>query len=91
MSAEADKASGINRIILRSASSLDEDFLSFGEQLTYFNQKGNVLPILVQEHGVGRGRPIVTQLVDVLADGGGRNPYASARQSTRVQPSSVQL
>jgi sulfoquinovosidase len=44
ISAEADKACGINRIILRSASSLDEDSLGFGEQLTYFNQKGNVLP-----------------------------------------------
>ncbi len=51
----------INRITLRSASSADEGFFGFGEQLTYFNQKGNVLPILVQEHGVGRGRPILTQ------------------------------
>ena len=31
----------------------------------------------MQEHGVGRGRPIITQLVDVFAAGGGRNPYVT--------------
>ena len=41
------------------------------------NQKGNRLPILVQEHGVGRGRPIVTRLIDTFANGGGRNPYVT--------------
>ena len=56
-------------------SAPDEAFFGFGEQLTYFNQKGKCAPMLVQEHGVGRGRPIVTQLIDALADGGGRNPY----------------
>ncbi len=67
----------VNRIRLRSASSLDEAFFGFGEQLTYFNQKGKVLPILVQEHGVGRGRPILTQLVDIFGNRGGRNPYVT--------------
>ena len=51
--------------------------LSHNHQLTYFNQKGNILPILVQEHGVGRGRPILTRTIDVLAKGGGRNPYVT--------------
>ena len=67
----------VNRIRLRSASTADEGFFGFGEQLTYFNQKGNILPILVQEHGVGRGRPILTRTIDVLAKGGGRNPYVT--------------
>ncbi len=44
-------------------------FFGFGWQLTYFNQKGKLLPILVQEHGVGRGRPIVTQIVNIFANG----------------------
>ena len=64
-------AADINRIELRTESVPDEGFFGFGEQLTYFNQKGNVLPILVQEHGVRRGRPILTQAVDILASGGG--------------------
>jgi sulfoquinovosidase len=75
ISAEDDPA--INRIRLRSASSFDEAFFGFGEQLTYFDQKRKILPMLVQEHGVGRGRPIVTQLVDAFANGGGRNPYVT--------------
>lgn len=70
-------AADINRIELRMESVPDEGFFGFGEQLTYFNQKGNVLPILVQEHGVGRGRPILTQAVDILASGGGGSPYVT--------------
>jgi alpha-glucosidase len=68
---------GINRIALRVASVPDEGFFGFGEQLTYFNQKGKVLPILVQEHGVGRGRPILTQIIDVLTSGGAGTPYTT--------------
>jgi sulfoquinovosidase len=48
-------------------------FFGFGQQLTYFNQKGNVVPVIVQEHGIGRGLPIVTQLVDLLYDDAGGN------------------
>jgi len=71
------KADSVNRIRLRLASTATEAFFGFGQQLTYFNQKGNVLPILVQEHGIGRGQPVVTQIVDVFANGGGRNPYVT--------------
>ncbi|HZV20265.1 MAG TPA: alpha-glucosidase [Hyphomicrobiales bacterium] len=71
----AINAAGANRIRLLMASAPDEAFFGFGQQLTDFNQKGNFLPILVQEHGVGRGRPVVTQLIDVFANRGGGNPY----------------
>ncbi len=74
---KTETTAGINRIELRTESVPDEAFFGFGEQLTYFNQKGNVLPILVQEHGVGRGRPILTQAVDILASGGGGSPYVT--------------
>jgi alpha-glucosidase len=74
---EASEAAKINRIRLRIESVADEGFFGFGQQLTYFNQKGNTLPILVQEHGVGRGQPILTRLVDLLAEGGGRDPYVT--------------
>ena len=56
-------AAHINRIFLRYASSPDEHFYGFGQQMTYFDQKCRRLPILVQEHGVGRGMPIITELV----------------------------
>ena len=75
ISAEGAKAAGINRIRLLIGSVAHEGLFGFGQQLTDFNQKGNVLPILVQEHGVGRGRPIVTELVDLFASRGGGNPY----------------
>jgi len=68
-------AEAVNRIRLTSGSIKDEGFFGFGQQLTDFNQKGALIPILVQEHGVGRGRPIVTQAVDVLADYGGGDPH----------------
>lgn len=71
------KGDAINRLRLRAASAADEAFFGFGEQLTYFNQKGKVVPILVQEHGVGRGRPVLTQLIDMFANGGGGNPYVT--------------
>ena len=67
----------VNRLFLRYASPRDEHFYGFGEQLTYFNQKGNIIPILVQEHGIGRGLPILTQLVDWKFNGGGGNPYVT--------------
>lgn len=53
----------LNRIFLRYASNPDEHFFGFGQQMTYFDQKGKRLPILVQEHGVGRGMPIITELI----------------------------
>lgn len=67
----------VNRITLRIASPPEESIFGFGMQMTYFDQKGQFLPIVVQEHGVGRGSPIVTQLVDAVADGGGGTPYAT--------------
>ncbi len=67
----------LDRVRLRLASVAGEAFFGFGQQLTFMNQKGNRLPILVQEHGVGRGRPVVTRLVDTFANGGGRNPYVT--------------
>ena len=75
VSADGPNASNINRITLQLASIVEEGFFGFGQQLTYFNQKGNVLPIVVQEHGVGRGRPVVTELVNLFANQGGGNPY----------------
>jgi alpha-glucosidase len=53
----------VNRLFVRYASNADERFFGFGQQMTFSDQKGRLLPILVQEHGVGRGMPILTELV----------------------------
>lgn len=74
---EGPGADDFNRIFLRYASTKDEHFFGFGQQLTYFNQKGKVIPILVQEHGVGRGKLFVTQFADYKGDGGGGDPYVT--------------
>ena len=68
---------GANRVALRLASSAEEGFFGFGQQLTFFDQKGKLLPVLVQEHGVGRGRRFVTRLVDLLASRAGGSPYVT--------------
>ncbi|WP_420146735.1 alpha-glucosidase, partial [Spirosoma sp.] len=83
-------AKGVNRIRLRLASSADENFFGFGHQLTFFNQKHNKLPILVQEHGVGRGRSIVTEIIDAEAKRGGRNPYVTEAPAPHYITSKLQ-
>lgn len=70
-------AGSINRIRLILGSTADEALFGFGHQLTYFNQKGHVLPILVQEHGVGRGQLIITQAMDIFGNRGGGTPYTT--------------
>jgi alpha-glucosidase len=72
---EGDEGPSFNRLVLRHSSSAVERFYGFGHQLTYFDQKGNLLPILVQEHGIGRGLPVFTQLVNLIYDGAGGTPY----------------
>ncbi len=75
LSVQGPTAKDVNRLFLRYASPRNEHVYGFGEQLTYFDQKGNEIPVLVQEHGIGRGLPGFTWLVDHLEDGGGGNPY----------------
>jgi alpha-glucosidase len=70
-------AADVNRIRLVTGSVADEAIFGFGQQLTYLNQKGFVLPILVQEHGVGRGQPVVTEIIDHLANRGGGTPFVT--------------
>ena len=44
-----------NRVFLDFASQQDEQIFGFGEQFTHWNHKGNRVPVLVQEQGIGRG------------------------------------
>jgi alpha-glucosidase len=70
-------AGKVNRIRLSVASPSDEGVFGFGQQMTFFNQKGHLLPILVQEHGVGRGQAVVTEIIDLMANHGGGTPYTT--------------
>jgi len=65
-----------NRVYLTHASSADERFFGFGTQYTYFDMKGHVVPIFIQEQGIGRGKQPITWAVDWKAGAGG-TPYTS--------------
>lgn len=75
LNVQGANAKGVNRLFLRYASPENEYVYGFGEQLSYFDQKGKEIPVIVQEHGIGRGLPGLTWLVNRLEDGGGGNPY----------------
>jgi len=70
-------AKDVNRWHLRYASSEDERIYGCGEQLTYFDQKGHLVPMMVQEHGVGRGLPLLTEIVNATRNGGAGNAYST--------------
>lgn len=74
---EGPGAAGLNRILLRCASPEDERVYGLGQQLTFFDQKGHVVPILVQEHGVGRGMPLLTEVINATRNGGGGSAVAT--------------
>jgi alpha-glucosidase (family GH31 glycosyl hydrolase) len=44
-----------NRLYLSYACETGEQFFGFGEQPSHLNHKGNRVPVLVQEQGIGRG------------------------------------
>jgi len=76
-SLEGTGAPGLNRLHLRYASAEDERIFGFGEQLTYFDQKGHLIPVLVQEHGVGRGLPVLSQIVNATRNGGAGEAFST--------------
>jgi alpha-glucosidase len=65
-----------NRVFFTYASSPEERFFGFGTQYTYFDMKGRMVPIFIQEQGIGRGKQPITWAVDWKAGAGG-TPYTS--------------
>ncbi|MFE8071776.1 alpha-glucosidase [Marinobacteraceae bacterium S3BR75-40.1] len=63
----------VNYSELVYASSESERFYGFGEQFSYLNLKGQAVPILSQEGGVGRGHTPITQAVNLGSEGSGGN------------------
>jgi alpha-glucosidase len=83
-----------NRTYLIAASKKDEGFYGFGEQYTFFNQKGRKLPILVSEQGVGRGVQPLTLGADLTNDGAGgkwHNSYAGVPHFITTESKSLML
>ena len=66
-----------NRVQLMGASTGDEGIFGFGEQFSYFNQKGRKLPIMVREQGVGRGLQPITLAADLTNNGAGGKWHTS--------------
>ena len=73
---EAGVEEPYNRVYLSHASSPAERFFGFGTQYTYFDMKGRLVPIFIQEQGIGRGKQPITWAVDWKAGAGG-TPYNS--------------
>jgi alpha-glucosidase len=73
---EAGVEEPYNRVYLTYASSPEERFFGFGTQYTYFDMKGRMVPIFIQEQGIGRGEQPITWAVDWKAGAGG-TPYTS--------------
>jgi alpha-glucosidase (family GH31 glycosyl hydrolase) len=73
---EAEVEKPYNRVYLTYASSPEERFFGFGTQYTYFDMKGRMVPIFIQEQGIGRGEQPITWAVDWKAGAGG-TPYTS--------------
>ena len=50
----------------------DEAAIGFGAQFSHLNMRGLLLPIIVSEQGIGRGREPLTSMVDWAAGAGGK-------------------
>ncbi|WP_276260787.1 alpha-glucosidase [Haloglomus litoreum] len=66
-----------DRLRLRYRTPADERVYGFGEQFSHVDLKGHEVPIVTQEQGIGRGRPIVTQVVNAAAPGAGGGPFST--------------
>jgi alpha-glucosidase len=67
----------MNRVFLAYASDAAERFFGFGEQFTYFDLKGRLVPIVVSEQGIGRGAQPLTFAANLTADGAGGDWWTS--------------
>lgn len=65
-----------DRIYLQYHSEADEAIMGFGEQYSHFNHKNNLVPILVNEQGIGRGDISDPLILAVLNNSSG-NDYTT--------------
>jgi len=67
----------VNYSELAYASTPTEHFYGFGEQFSVLNMKGQQVPILSTEGGIGRGLPIITDIVNIGSPGAGGTPFTT--------------
>ena len=67
----------INFFEMQTTTTFSERFFGFGEQFSYLDHKGNEVPILSQEQGIGRGRPAISNAVELVAEGAGGDSYTT--------------
>ncbi|KAH8555350.1 glycosyl hydrolases family 31-domain-containing protein [Umbelopsis sp. PMI_123] len=58
------QSNSYRRVIITYESHKEEDFYGFGEQFSYGTLKGQKVPILVREQGVGRGAQPITAILN---------------------------
>lgn len=66
-----------NHLALNYQSNVDEHFYGFGEQYSYLDLKGQQVPVLTQEQGIGRGEPLLSFLVNLFSPGSSGNTFSS--------------
>ncbi len=66
-----------NRAYLTYQSNTDEHFFGFGEQFSYFDMKGQRVPIWVSEQGVGRGAEPITTGANLTNGGAGGDAFTT--------------
>ena len=60
-----------NRLWLRYGSEKDEAFFGFGQHYSRWNLKGDVVPVVISEQGVGRGLQPLTFILNTFVHGVG--------------------
>ncbi len=63
------------RVYLSWRSQPGEGYFGFGVQFSLLDMQGEVVPMLPEEHGYGRGRQPLTMLADVVDGGAGGHYY----------------
>lgn len=81
----------VNQVHLRFTTSPDEHFYGFGEQFSYIDCKGQEVPIVCEEGGIGRGDPGPKILKVLGVDGGMFSSYAPAPHFVTNQGRSIFL
>jgi len=66
----------INRSFLKFERSKNDQIYGTGEQFTHLNLNGYYVPIFISEQGIGRGKQILSFLVDLVAKSAG-NEFTS--------------
>jgi alpha-glucosidase len=74
---EPSSGSQLDQVVLVLSTSVKERFVGFGEQFTHVDMRGQVMPILVQEGGMGRAPGTVADQIEMLSPGSGGSFYSS--------------